>query len=108
MNVHYLHSQPLSPAAMELVQFDMDSIRQVVAGQHGVPPEIWLVDPLQYEKDGRLLRDSPTHRVIAYSAAGKVLYASDGCNTCSRPVQDFRNVPDIPQDLIERLAELVR
>ena len=107
MKVHYLHSQTLSPQAIELVQFDMDSIRQVVAGQHAVQPEIWLVDPLQYEREGRLLRDSPTYRMVAYSPVSKVLYASDGCNACSRQIQDFRNVPDVPPDLLERLESLV-
>ena len=107
MNLHYLHPRTLSPRAIELVEFDVDSIRQVIAGQHATQPETWLVDADQYEKDGRILRDSPTYRLLAYSAVNHVLYASDGCNACSRQVSDFRSVPDVPPDLLERLVSLV-
>jgi hypothetical protein len=106
MHLNYLKTRTLSARAMELIQFDVDSIRQVIAGQHAVQPEIWLADPDQYEKDGRVFRDSQTYRLLAYSQSNHILYASDGCNACSRQAPDIRNVPDIPQDLLERLVTL--
>ena len=73
--MNYLRQRTLSPAAAELIQFDADSIRRLGS------PDVWLVDPDQYEKDGRLLRDSETLRMIAYSTENHVLYATDGCNS---------------------------
>jgi hypothetical protein len=107
MNLHYLNARTLSPKAVELIEFDVDSIRQVIAGQHGAEPETWIVDPDQYEKDGRVLRDSPTYRLLAYAADTRTLYASDGCNACSRHVADLRDVPDVPTPMLERLVALV-
>jgi hypothetical protein len=106
MKVHYLRSQTLSPEAAELVQFDMDSIRRIVSGAHAAQPEIWVVDPDQYESKGRVLRDSASYRLVAYSPQTRTLYASDGCNACARTVTSLQNVPDIPQELIERLSSL--
>jgi hypothetical protein len=107
MKLHYLYSRTLSAGAIELIDFDVASIRQVAAGQRAAAPEIWIVDPDQYEKDGRILRDSPTYRLIAYSAGNRILYASDGCNACSRPVGDLRELQDFPPALIQRLASLI-
>src|SRR5580704_9851652 len=84
MTLEYFSDSVLSAQAEELVHFDMDSIRQVVAGRHGHEPEIWLADPEAYEKKGRLLRDSTSSRLLAYSKLDQVLYASDGCNCCTR------------------------
>lgn len=114
MNLHYLNERTLSPKAHELIQFDVDSILQFVSSQHFAPPETWLVDPDQYEKNGRVLRDSPSSRLIAYSSDGRVVYATDGCNSCARQVvslQDLSglaNNSDIPPDLLNRLVSLIR
>ena len=83
MKLFHLTNRSLSAKADELVQFDMDSIRQVVAAQHGKQPEIWLADPDQYESNGRVLRDSASPRLLAYSPGTAVLYVTDGCNSCS-------------------------
>jgi hypothetical protein len=106
MELNYLRPRTLSAEAAELIQFDVASLKQVVAGRRGDTPDTWIVDPDQYEKDGRVLRDSPTYRLVAYSSKDHVLYASDGCNACSREMTDFRNVSDIPSDLLDRLASL--
>ena len=113
LNLNYLNQRTLSPKAHELIQFDIESIRQIVSAQHSAVPETWLVDPDQYEKDGRLLRDSPAPRLIAYSSDTHIVYTTDGCNACARQVlslQDIRGLPDnsgIPRELLERLASLV-
>ena len=49
--------------AQDLVEFDMASIRLLT---HGAEPQIWLVSTDQYEKDGRILRDSSSPRLVAY------------------------------------------
>ena len=107
---------PLSPKANDLVQFDMDSIRQVVAARHGKQPTIWMSDPGQYEQNGRILRDSASPRLLAYSPDDKVLYATDGCNSCAHPLeadlkvlsndqlQSFARESKIRLELVERLA----
>ena len=50
-----LTDRPLSSKAEALIQFDMDSLRQVAQAKTGVLPELWLADPDLYEKDGRVL-----------------------------------------------------
>ena len=86
MKVFHLTERSLSQKADELVQFDMDSIRMVIAGQHGAPPEFWLVDPDQYERNGRVLRDSTSPRLIAYTPGTQTLFVTDGCNSCSHAI----------------------
>jgi hypothetical protein len=44
MKLEYSTGDPLSKAAEDLVDFDMASIKQVVAASHGRTPEFWLVD----------------------------------------------------------------
>ena len=83
MKVHHLTDRPLSSKAGDLIQFDVDSIRQVVAARHGKQPELWLADPDQYEQNGRILRDSTTPRLLAYSRESRTLYVTDGCNSCT-------------------------
>ncbi|HET9220829.1 MAG TPA: hypothetical protein VFR18_27865 [Terriglobia bacterium] len=83
MKIVHLTKRPLSPKAEELVRFDMESIGQVIAAMHGERPEVWLADPDQYEKDGRVLRDSTSPRLLAYSPGAAILYVTDGCNSCS-------------------------
>jgi len=87
MKVFNLTERSLSPKADELVRFDMDSIRQVIAAQHAVQPEFWLADPDQYERNGRILRDSTSPRLIAYTPGTKTIYVTDGCNSCSHAIE---------------------
>ena len=93
MRILHLTEQSLSAKAEELVQFDMDSIQRVVAARHEHQPELWLADPEQYEKDGRIQRDSTTPRLLAYSSTTRTLYVTDGCNSCSHEVEvDLKNL----------------
>ena len=115
MKVRYSSKKTLSPEAEALIQFDMDSIRQVVTSKHGAEPETWLVDPDSYEKDGRVHRDSLSSRLLAYSAADRVVYATDGCNTCARhldsplsnmnesTLERFASESELRLDLLKRL-----
>src|SRR2546427_2215435 len=82
--MNFYRKRALSTTASNLVEFDADSIRQVVSAQRRVNPDVWLADPDAYEQNGRVLRDSETPRMLAYSTKDHVLYATDGCNTCSR------------------------
>jgi hypothetical protein len=119
LHVHYLTDTPLSAKAEELVQFDVDSIRQVATGAHAVPPTIYLADPEQYEKNGRILRDSTSHRLLAYSPQDAVLYANDGCNSCTHGLTSdlkslapeqrraFARDNSLREDLLDKLAELI-
>jgi hypothetical protein len=118
MRVEYFGETKLSESADALVRFDMDSIRQVVAAGHGRMPDVFLVDADSYERNGRVLRDSPTSRLLAYSASDRVIYANDGCNSCTRrlnaaletftdsELQTFAEDNGLRLDLLERLAEI--
>jgi hypothetical protein len=120
MKILQLTDRLLSPKASELVQFDMDSIRQVAASRHGQAPDFWLVDPDQYERAGRVLRDSTTPRLLAYSSESRILYASDGCNACAQDlsvdlasldagqIKDFAERSKVRKELLERLASACR
>ena len=100
---------------MDLIEFDVDSIRRL-----GGEPDVWLADPDQYEKNGRALRDSDSPRMLAYSRKDNVLYATDGCNTCTRqlpagieslPGSDLSRFADESEfrlDLLTEIARLVR
>ncbi len=108
----FLRDRPLSPAARDLIDFDMDSIRRL-----GGEPDVWLADPDQYEKNGRPLRDSESPRMLAYSREKHVLYATDGCNSCSRrlpvrietlPGSDLRRFADENELRPDLLMEIVR
>ena len=106
--MNFLRQRELSAAASDLIQFDSDSIRQVVSAEHGALPEVWIVDPDAYEKNGRLLRDSESPRMLAYSTRDNTLYLTDGCNTCSRRVGLTTNeLPDVSPQLLEKLVSLV-
>src|SRR5262245_18716222 len=110
----------LSKAAEDLVGFDMASIKQVVAAGHARMPEIWLVDSNAYERNGRALRDSESPRLLAYSPEDGIVYATDGCNSCTRrldtpletltdsQLQTFAEDNEIRLDLLERLAAAAR
>lgn len=97
--MNFLRERALSPAAMNLVEFDADSIRRL--GN----PDVWIADPDAYEKNGRVLRDAESPRMLAYSKKDRVLYATDGCNTCAREV-NLTSVEDLPVDLVEELKRL--
>jgi hypothetical protein len=98
---HYLHERDLSAAALDLIRFDADSIHQVVSAERRGEPDVWLLDPDRYEHNGRVLRDSESPRMLAYSTKDKILYSSDGCNACGRPVS-------APANVLEYLASLLR
>jgi hypothetical protein len=118
MGLEYFTPSALSAAAEELVQFDMDSIRQVVASKHDRSPEIWLADPALYESNGRVRRDSPSSRLLAYSTHDRIVYATDGCNCCTRELnvaietlteselQTFAENNEFRLDLLKRLVRL--
>jgi hypothetical protein len=98
----------------------MDSIRQMASSGHRRPPDLWLVDPDLYEREGRILRDSTTPRLVAYSSESRMLYASDGCNACAQElsvdlasldagqIKDFSERSSVRKELLERLASACR
>ena len=110
----------LSEKARQLVDFDVASIRQTVAGRKGEEPALWLVSMPQYEKNGRPLRDSTSPRLIAYAPGDRVLYTSDGCNCCGKAVPADLAPPDgeslkrvaaetgIAEPLLNKLIALTR
>ena len=109
----------LSSKAEALVQFDTDSIRQVALARSGKLPELWLVDPDLYESGGRILRDSTTARLLAYSSETQTLYVTDGCNSCTHAgidlaalnatqIQDFSRQHSLRPELLEKLAAAIR
>jgi hypothetical protein len=101
--MNFFREQKLSQAASDLMQFDAESIRKIVSAQGLAEPNVWLADPDSYEKNGRILRDSDSPRMLAYSTKDHILYATDGCNSCSRRVHmDLEVLP--PQEL-KALAE---
>ena len=116
---HYFRDGELSSAASDLVQFDADSIRQIVSAQRSSEPDVWLIDPAQYERNGRLLRDSDSPRMLAYSSKDQILYATDGCNSCSRHVpanlqklgqrdlEAFAKENDLRLELLERMLSFL-
>lgn len=106
--MNYFRQRTLSPTAANLVQFDADSIRRLG------DPDIWLADPDQYERDGRPLRDSESPRMLAYSTKDHILYATDGCNSCSRnvtlPADNLKQLADdndVRLDLLQHLVKLI-
>ena len=117
--MNFFRERALSQAASDLIQFDADSIRQVVSAQHLANPDVWLVDPDAYEKNGRVLRDSESSRMLAYSTRDRILYGTDGCNTCTRHLRtDLKLLPadelkqfaeenELRLELLQRLVELI-
>lgn len=92
----YFRERALSPAAQSLIQFDADSIRRLGDA------DVWLADPDQYEKNGRLFRDSETTRMLAYSRKDHVIYATDGCNSCASELT--ARLEDLPADALNQFA----
>ena len=80
--LHFTHDLELHDEARALIDFDIDSIRQMVSAQRDSEPSVWVVAPEGYEKDGHALRDNETIRLIAYAAESGMVYATDGCNSC--------------------------
>ena len=119
MDLAYFTERPLSQPVQDLIQFDIDSIRQFVAGQRDPMPDVWLVVPDEYEKNGRVLRDSETSRLLAYSTESRAVYATDGCNSCARrlpknledlspeELRSFAASNELRVDVVERLKSLV-
>ena len=117
--MNLFREQKLSQAASDLMRFDEDSIRKVVAAQRFADPNVWLADPEGYEKNGRLLRDSESPRMLAYSKTDRILYATDGCNSCSRRItmdlgfltpeelKDLAEKNNLRLELLERLIGLL-
>src|SRR5262245_15616983 len=94
------------------MRFDADSIQHLVSARRLASPDIWLADPDAYEKNGRVLRDSDSPRMLAYSTMDRVLYATDGCNACIRQVgpEGLKTLAlknEVRLDLIERLLSLI-
>ena len=86
----------LSESAHRLLQFDMDSIRQMVAARHDDAPAVWIADPDRYQTDGHAARDSDRIRLMAWVPSSGMIYATDGCNSCwHHPATSFSKlVPD--------------
>jgi hypothetical protein len=117
VNIEWLGDVTLSPKARDLVDFDIASIRQVIAGKRGSEPDVWVVSAADYEQGGRILRDTPHTRLIAYAAKDHMLYGTDGCNSCAKAVDlaaagmtsetlDACSAETgVPRPLLERLME---
>ena len=120
MDLHYHGEAQLAGEAKRLVDFDLESILQMVASARATDPDIALVDPAGYERSGRVLRDHTAARLLAYSLERQVIYATDGCNSCvHRPsgpldslspaeLRAFAEAEQLPPVLVGRLSELVR
>jgi len=120
MKPHRIVERELSAKAEELIEFDMDSIRQIAASQHLQAPEIWLINPDQYERAGRIQRDSTTARMLAYAPEHRIVFATDGCNSCTHSLGKDLNIFDrealiqlaakgeIQLELLEGLARIAQ
>ena len=120
MKLYRLNDRSIPPKAEELIDFDMDSIRQIAKAERLKAPELWLANPDQYEETGRILRDSTSPRMLAYSPEGKVLFATDGCNSCAHYLQadlkeydeaslvTFSNDSKIEPALLNRMVAILR
>jgi hypothetical protein len=107
--MNFLRERALSAAASDLVEFDADSIRRLGA------PDVWIADPDAYEKNGRVLRDSESPRMLAYSRRDHMLYATDGCNSCTVSVDlttvqafdKFAEENELRLDLVQGLFKVM-
>ncbi len=120
MKIYYLSKDALSDAAKAHVEFDMGSIRQVVAADRGDEPDVWLVAQHGYQTKGHPLRDSDSIRLLAYSKNSHVVYGTDGCNTCrhflntsletivDRELTAISERTQLPQTLLGHLARIIR
>ena len=120
MKLYRLNDREVPPKAQELIDFDMDSIRQIARSEKLNAPELWLANPDQYEETGRILRDSTSPRMLAYSPERKVLFATDGCNSCAHflaadlkeldgeSLAAFANESKIEPKLLARMVAIIR
>jgi hypothetical protein len=121
MKVYRLHDQQITEKAQELIDFDMASIRQIATAERLKTPQLWLANPKQYEEGtGRILRDSTSARMLAYSPERKVLFATDGCNSCahflkadlkdldSETLETFSRESDIKIELLDRMVAILK
>jgi len=114
-----LRERKLSGLVSDLVQFDADSIRQIARAQRRREPDVWVIDPDRYEQNGRILRDSDSARMVGYSKTDRILYATDGCNSCARlmpeilpalsaaELRSFADKNGVPIELLEYLVSLL-
>jgi hypothetical protein len=102
MKLYRLNDREIPPRAQELVDFDMDSIRQIAKAERLKAPELWLTNPDQYEVTGRILRDSTSPRMLAYSPERKVLFATDGCNSCAHFLS--ADLKELDEETLKTLA----
>jgi len=120
VEIHYSSKDVLSKAAERLVEFDADSLRQLVAAEGAAEPEVWLADPEGYQEGDHTKRDSESIRLVGYSTDAQIVYATDGCNACRHrldarlemfPEEELNRLSEhtqLPRHLLERLAELSR
>ena len=120
MKLYRLNDREVPPKAQELIDFDMDSIRQIARAERLRAPELWLANPDQYEQTGRVLRDSTSPRMLAYSPERKVLFATDGCNSCAHfldadlkeldrdSLAAFANNSKIEPELLSRMVAILK
>ena len=120
MKLYRLNDREITPKAQELVDFDMDSIRLIAASEKLKAPQLWLANPDQYEAQGRLLRDSTSPRMLAYSTERNVLLVTDGCNSCvhflkidlkqmdEETLKNFSTESHVAPELLRRMVEIVK
>jgi len=120
VRLYRLNDREVPPKAQELIDFDMDSIRQIARSEKLKAPELWLANPDQYEETGRILRDSTSPRMLAYSPERKVLFATDGCNSCAHflaadlkeldgeSLATFANESKIEPELLARMVAIIK
>ena len=119
MKIHCSGTGELSEEAQKLVDFDVESIQQVVAAQRGSEPDVWIVAPEGYQAKGHLLRDSDSIRLMAYSNRSDIIYATDGCNSCRYILETALEATDenglaalaertqLPMSMLQRLSQLI-
>jgi hypothetical protein len=120
MQIYYTSKTPSARQTQARIDFDVDSIRQVLAAEHGSEPDFWVADAEGYEANGHGLRDSESIRLIAYSRRDCIIYATDGCNACRHilgmpletcPEDELAALSEriqLPTALLKRLAEALR
>ena len=79
-----------------------------------------MVAPEGYQANGQPQRDNDSGRLIAYSKHSRIIYATDGCNTCRHVLNtslDTKSDEDLitlsertqlPHTLLQALAKLIR
>jgi len=120
MKIYYASEDRLSEAANQLVEFDVGSIRRVVAVDGGDEPDLWLVAPEGYQANGQPQRDHDSVRLIAYSKHSRIVYATDGCNACRHVLNTsletesdenlitFSERAQLPHTMLQALVTLIR